>query len=156
MACLVVSLDPLMVDGTGMCGGCRVSVGGKSLFACVHGPFFDAHEVDFDEADARLTTCKEQEDLACDLWDWEVSAMPIVYPHKTEMPCRDPEDRRRSWDEVAEGYTVERAIAEARRCLNCQDPVCEQGCPRQRADPRLRAPRRRGGLREGRGDDPPP
>ena len=55
--------------------------------------------------------------------------MPIVYPHKTEMPCRDPEERSRSWDEVAEGYTVERAIAEARRCLNCQDPVCEQGCP---------------------------
>ena len=55
--------------------------------------------------------------------------MPIVYPHKTPMPCRDPEERRRSWDEVAEGYTVERAIAEARRCLNCQDPVCEQGCP---------------------------
>lgn len=55
--------------------------------------------------------------------------MPIVYPHKTEMPCRDPEQRRRNWDEVAEGYTVERAIAEARRCLNCQDPVCELGCP---------------------------
>jgi ferredoxin/flavodoxin---NADP+ reductase len=60
----MVSLDPLMVDGTGMCGGCRVSVGGKSLFACVHGPFFDAHEVDFDDTDARLTTYKEQEDLA--------------------------------------------------------------------------------------------
>ena len=55
--------------------------------------------------------------------------MPIIYPHKTGMPCLDPEERRRSWDEVAEGYTVERAIAEARRCLNCQDPVCEQGCP---------------------------
>lgn len=55
--------------------------------------------------------------------------MPIVYPHKTVMPCRDPLERRRSWDEVAEGYTVERAIAEAERCLNCQDPVCEQGCP---------------------------
>jgi glutamate synthase (NADPH/NADH) small chain len=55
--------------------------------------------------------------------------MPIVYPHKTEMPCRDPEERRHSWDEVAEGYTVERAIAEAKRCLSCQDPVCEQGCP---------------------------
>jgi len=55
--------------------------------------------------------------------------MPIVYPHKTAMPCRDPVERRRSWDEVAEGYTVERAIAEARRCLSCQDPVCEQGCP---------------------------
>lgn len=55
--------------------------------------------------------------------------MPIVYPQKTAMPCRDPAERRRSWDEVATGYTVERAIAEARRCLSCQDPVCEQGCP---------------------------
>jgi ferredoxin--NADP+ reductase len=63
----MVSLDPLMVDGTGMCGGCRVSVGGKSLFACVDGPFFDAHLVDFDEADARLTTYVEQEALACEL-----------------------------------------------------------------------------------------
>lgn len=63
----MVSLDPLMVDGTGMCGGCRVTVGGKSLFACVDGPFVDAHQVDFDEADARMTTYKEQEDLACEL-----------------------------------------------------------------------------------------
>lgn len=63
----MVSLDPLMVDGTGMCGGCRVSVGGKSFFACVDGPFFDAHRVDFDEADDRLTTYKEQEKLACQL-----------------------------------------------------------------------------------------
>ena len=63
----MVSLDPLMVDGTGMCGGCRVSVGGKSFFACVDGPFFDAHQVDFDEADDRLTTYKQQEDLACEL-----------------------------------------------------------------------------------------
>ena len=63
----MVSLDPLMVDGTGMCGGCRVTVGGKSMFACVDGPFFDAHQVDFDEADARLMTYKEQEDLACEL-----------------------------------------------------------------------------------------
>jgi ferredoxin--NADP+ reductase len=63
----MVSLDPLMVDGTGMCGGCRVIVGGKSLFACVDGPFFDAHQVDFDDADARLTTYREQENLACEL-----------------------------------------------------------------------------------------
>ena len=55
--------------------------------------------------------------------------MPIVYPHKTEMPCADPEERRKGWIEVAEGYTLERAIAEARRCLNCQDPTCETGCP---------------------------
>ena len=61
----MVSLDPLMVDGTGMCGGCRVTIGGKSLFACVDGPFFDAHQVDFDEADDRLMTYKEQETLAC-------------------------------------------------------------------------------------------
>jgi ferredoxin/flavodoxin---NADP+ reductase len=63
----MVSLDPLMVDGTGMCGGCRVTVGGESRFACVDGPFFDAHEVDFDEADARMTTYQEQENLACEL-----------------------------------------------------------------------------------------
>ncbi|HUH69613.1 MAG TPA: hypothetical protein VLZ05_12530, partial [Mycobacterium sp.] len=61
----MVSLDPLMVDGTGMCGGCRVSVGGESLFACVDGPFFDGLQVDFDEADDRLTTYKDQEQLAC-------------------------------------------------------------------------------------------
>ena len=46
----LVSMDPLMVDGTGMCGGCRVSVGGKARFACVDGPCFDAHEVDFEVA----------------------------------------------------------------------------------------------------------
>jgi ferredoxin--NADP+ reductase len=63
----MVSLDPLMVDGTGMCGGCRVSVGGKSLFACVDGPFFDAHQVDFDVANDRLKTYTEQEKLACEL-----------------------------------------------------------------------------------------
>jgi ferredoxin--NADP+ reductase len=44
----VASLNPIMVDGTGMCGGCRVSVGGKPVFACVDGPEFDAHQVDFD------------------------------------------------------------------------------------------------------------
>ena len=44
-----VSLNPIMIDGTGMCGGCRVSVGGRVRFACVDGPEFDAHQVDFDE-----------------------------------------------------------------------------------------------------------
>jgi ferredoxin--NADP+ reductase len=44
------SLDPLMIDGTGMCGGCRVTVGGEVKFACLDGPFFDAHQVDFAEA----------------------------------------------------------------------------------------------------------
>ena len=63
----MVSLDPLMVDGTGMCGGCRVTVGGRSLFACVDGPFFDAHQVDFDEAAARLRTYADQEREATEL-----------------------------------------------------------------------------------------
>ena len=62
----MVSLDPLMVDGTGMCGGCRVSVGGRSLFACVDGPFFDAHLVDFEEAGARLATYADQEHQAAE------------------------------------------------------------------------------------------
>ena len=46
----VVSMNPIMIDGTGMCGGCRLTVGGKVRFACVDGPDFDGHEVDFDEA----------------------------------------------------------------------------------------------------------
>ena len=55
----IVSLNPIMVDGTGMCGGCRVSVGGKIMFACVDGPEFDGHQVDFKELAARLTTYQE-------------------------------------------------------------------------------------------------
>ena len=57
----MVSLNPIMVDGTGMCGGCRVSVGGKTRFACVDGPEFDGHEVDFDELTLRLRAYGEQE-----------------------------------------------------------------------------------------------
>jgi len=59
-----VSLNALMVDGTGMCGACRVSVGGKTLFTCVDGPEFDAHEVDFDEAMRRQAMFREQEHTA--------------------------------------------------------------------------------------------
>ena len=55
--------------------------------------------------------------------------MTLVHPTKTAMPTLDPVERRRLWDEVAVGYTVERALAEARRCIQCQDPVCEVGCP---------------------------
>ena len=60
----LVSLNPIMVDGTGMCGCCRVSVGGKTRFACVDGPEFDGHAVDFDELWKRLQTYKEQEKVA--------------------------------------------------------------------------------------------
>lgn len=54
----VASMNPIMIDGTGMCGGCRLSVGGKTKFACVDGPEFDAHEIDFDEAIARSSMYK--------------------------------------------------------------------------------------------------
>jgi ferredoxin/flavodoxin---NADP+ reductase len=62
----LVSMDPLMVDGTGMCGGCRVNVGGKAQFACVDGPCFDAHEVDFDVAMRRNKAYVKEEKRALD------------------------------------------------------------------------------------------
>ena len=57
----VASMNPIMIDGTGMCGGCRVTVGGKMKFACVDGPEFDAHEIDFDDAMERATMYKDFE-----------------------------------------------------------------------------------------------
>jgi len=62
----LVSLDPLMIDGTGMCGGCRVTIDGDVKFACVDGPFFDAHQVDFEEAARRNKMYVEQEQEAQD------------------------------------------------------------------------------------------
>jgi ferredoxin--NADP+ reductase len=61
-----VSLNPIMVDGTGMCGACRVTVGGKTKFACVDGPDFDAHQVNFEEMTSRLKMYHKQEKIAYD------------------------------------------------------------------------------------------
>jgi hypothetical protein len=60
----VVSLNPIMVDGTGMCGGCRVTVDNKTVFVCVDGPEFDAHQVDFELLERRNKSYKEDEELA--------------------------------------------------------------------------------------------
>ncbi len=60
----IISLDPIMVDGTGMCGGCRVIVGGETKFACVDGPDFDAHQVDFDSLLKRAAFYKDEQDEA--------------------------------------------------------------------------------------------
>ena len=72
----VVSMNPIMIDGTGMCGGCRLTVGGKVKFACVDGPEFDGHEVDFDEAISRSRSYTEFEaharENACNLLNKEV------------------------------------------------------------------------------------
>ena len=64
----MASLAPIMLDGTGMCGVCRVTVGGEIKFACVDGPEFDAHQVDFDELMARLTLYKDLERISLEKW----------------------------------------------------------------------------------------
>ena len=73
----IVSMNPIMIDGTGMCGCCRLSVGGKTRFACVDGPDFDGHEVDFDEAMSRANTYGEFElherEETCNLLNKEVA-----------------------------------------------------------------------------------
>ncbi len=72
----VASMNPVMIDGTGMCGGCRLTVGGKTVFACVDGPEFDGHLIDFDEAMSRSNAYGEFErhkyEAMCNLFDKEV------------------------------------------------------------------------------------
>ena len=72
----IASMNPIMIDGTGMCGGCRLTVGGKMQFACVDGPEFDGHEIDFDEAMSRSRTYSDFElherEAACNLFKQEV------------------------------------------------------------------------------------
>lgn len=72
----IASMNPIMIDGTGMCGGCRLTVGGKMQFACVDGPEFDGHEIDFDEAMSRSRTYTDFErheyEDACNLFKMEV------------------------------------------------------------------------------------
>ena len=78
----IVSMNPIMVDGTGMCGGCRLTVGGKTKFACVDGPDFDGFEVDFDEAMARSATYRPFEqkarEEACNLLKMEVKYRCLI------------------------------------------------------------------------------
>jgi sulfide dehydrogenase subunit beta len=99
----IVSLNPIMVDGTGMCGGCRVSVGGKMKFACVDGPDFDAHEVDFDELMRRQRRFAEDEKQA--LNDWlkkiqapktahQIEAVSTLDPSSPNCPGFDQTDNR--------------------------------------------------------------
>ena len=72
----IASMNPIMIDGTGMCGGCRLTVGGEMKFACVDGPEFDGHLIDFDEAMSRSRTYsdfeKRERETACNLFQKEV------------------------------------------------------------------------------------
>nr|WP_319270267.1 NADPH-dependent glutamate synthase [uncultured Draconibacterium sp.] len=140
-----VSLNPLMVDGTGMCGGCRVSIAGKTKFACVDGPDFNGYEVDFDEITSRQGMYKDQENghncrigLSGENNKAAKPAAPIVaqmkgkfnmQPQRTPMPELDPIERSKSFGEVAMGYSVEEAMNEAKRCIQCKRPSCVGGCP---------------------------
>ena len=88
----MVSLNPLMVDGTGMCGGCRVKIGGAVKFACVDGPDFDGHQVDFDDLMTRLRRFAEQEKTAVERWSENCRMTNPLQTLKTpQRPARETE-----------------------------------------------------------------
>ncbi len=128
----IVSLNSLMVDGTGMCGGCRITIGGETKFVCVDGPDFDAHKVDFDELLQRSEMYAREEHRA--MWDYECRLAEeesrLQRPKKrVAMPKQDPKLRIKNFSEVALGYTKEQAMLEASRCLGCKKKPCVEGCP---------------------------
>ncbi|MBS1258832.1 MAG: Dihydroorotate dehydrogenase B (NAD(+)), electron transfer subunit [Candidatus Scalindua arabica] len=151
----IVSLNPIMVDATGMCGACRVEVGGKTKFACVDGPEFDGHEVDFDTLMKRLKVyndtdkeeslkdtqaepCSMEEEKAktYKIVEEELSSQPVLLEFGKKpkvprqiMPQQDSETRKKNFKEVPFGYSVEQAQREATRCLQCKKPLCFEGCP---------------------------
>lgn len=144
-----VSLNTIMVDGTGMCGACRISVGGQTKFVCVDGPEFDGHQVDFDEMLKRLAAFRKEEREELEHWneshaqedasrdaEWRKELRLSVKPKermaqpRCTMPELDPAYRARQLrEEVNQGLSVETAQMEARRCLDCNNPGCVQGCP---------------------------
>jgi hypothetical protein len=82
----MVSVNPVMVDGTGMCGGCRVKVGDRVKFACVDGPDFDGHQVDFDDLMARLKRFAEQEKAAMQRFTESCRMKASPQPEPLELP----------------------------------------------------------------------
>ena len=164
-----VSLNTIMVDGTGMCGACRITVGGKTKFVCVDGPEFDGHQVDFDEMLKRMGAFKDievqemekpehthpvtsdniqvtndnaQADAATTPVDidrnseWRealrksMKAKERTQIERCEMPELAPDYRRHQLrEEVNQGLTMEQALTEAKRCLDCANPTCMEGCP---------------------------
>ncbi|MCB0993728.1 MAG: NADPH-dependent glutamate synthase [Acidimicrobiales bacterium] len=138
-----VSLNTIMVDGTGMCGSCRVSVGDAVRFACVEGPEFDAHLVDFSELAARQRRFQSEEAASAEDYEHRCQVEQALFvegrrtykklreiePTRTPMPERDASARVRSFEEVTIGYSLSEALNEAERCLQCTRPTCISGCP---------------------------
>jgi glutamate synthase (NADPH/NADH) small chain len=128
----MASLNTIMVDGTGMCGGCRATVGGKTVFTCVDGPEFDAHQVDFTTIMQRSRSFKEVEDQqahACRLDQAELTAKERMSIPRQTMPEQNPVLRVGNFNEVNLGFTPDQARNEAERCLQCKNPPCVEGCP---------------------------
>ena len=134
----IVSLNPLMVDGTGMCGGCRVTVGGETKFACVDGPEFDGHLVDFDELAGRQAAYHELDEHGCRI-SLEpapdapaakvLSAKERLRIGRVGMLEQDADERSHNFTEVNLGLTADLAVLEAQRCIQCKNRPCVSGCP---------------------------
>lgn len=154
-----VSLNTIMVDGTGMCGACRLTIGGKTKFVCIDGPEFDGALVDWDEMFKRMGTFKAVEKEEMEHYQEHLctpetgpsaqSASPIPLPKHTPLPQQEPlkaKDRVKiprvrmpeldpayrattRLEEVNQGLTAEMAMREAQRCLDCKHPSCVEGCP---------------------------
>lgn len=154
-----VSLNTIMVDGTGMCGACRLTIGGKTKFVCIDGPEFDGALVDWDEMFKRMGTFKAVEKEEMEHYQEHLclpetepsaqSASPTPLPKHTPLPQQEPlkaKDRVKiprvrmpelnpayrattRLEEVNQGLTAEMAMREAQRCLDCKHPSCVEGCP---------------------------
>ena len=132
----IVSLNCMMVDGTGMCGACRVRVGDEVKFCCVDGPEFDGHLVDFDEAARKLKTPDARRyRIATAESGHKCNLAPAVEAAVSETKKRqkpreqDPKVRARNFDEVSLGLTELQVLVEASRCLQCKKPRCVEACP---------------------------
>ena len=132
----IVSLNCMMVDGTGMCGACRVRVGDEVKFCCVDGPEFDGHLVDFDEAARKLKTPDARRyRIATSESGHQCNLAPAVEAAVAEAKQRqkpreqDPAVRAHNFDEVSFGLTEHQALVEASRCLQCKKPRCVEACP---------------------------
>jgi glutamate synthase (NADPH), homotetrameric len=136
---ITVSLNSIMVDGTGMCGACRVTVNGKTKFTCIDGPEFLGTEIDFDEAMKRqsmynniktrrqLEIQEKRDQHVCHIGG--IAEEGFDKKHRVPVLEQKPADRARNFDEVCLGYSPDEAVLEAQRCLHCKNPQCVAHCP---------------------------
>ena len=132
----IASLNCMMVDGTGMCGACRVRVGDEVKFCCVDGPEFDGHLVDYDEAARKLKDpdrrryriATAESGHNCNLAG-TVNAALADAKQRQRPAEQDPQVRAKNFHEVSFGLIERQALAEANRCLQCKKPRCVEACP---------------------------